>query len=158
MTLEGNASYINDQGVVEHTTCVPKVTSVSENTLNARFYNVSANTNYTVRLSAVTRTKRNGDSVEVYCTMPVTVPDKQKLSRFTWKKMEEEKKWMFKLLMPRISERNGPICCYRIYLVRMEAQQGLGELSSPKDLHIISYQEAHRTPKGGAYVAEMFTR
>lgn len=158
MVLEGNASYISDHGILKHTTWGPKVTSVSENTLNARFYNVSANTNYTVRLSAVTRTKRNGDSVEMRCTMPVTIPDKQKLSRFTWKKMEEEKRWMFKLLMPRISERNGPICCYRIYLVRMEAQQNLAELSRPEDLHIISYQEAHRTPKGGAYVAEMFPR
>lgn len=157
--MEGNASYVNDQGVLEHTTWGPKVTSVSENTLSARFYNVSANTNYTVRLSGVTRTKRNGDSVEMRCTMPVTVPDKQKLSsRFTWRKMEEEKKWMFKLLMPRISERNGPICCYRIYLVRMEAQQNLAELATPEDLPIISYQEAHRTPKGGAYVAEMFSR
>lgn len=152
------ASFINDQGILEHTTWGPKITSVSENTLSARFYNVSANTNYTVRVSAVTRTKKNGGLADMHCTMPPTIPDKQRLSRVTWRKMEEEGRWMFKLLMPRVSERNGPICCYRIYLVRMESQQKLAELPVPSDLSIVSYHEAHRTPKGGAYVAEMFTR
>ncbi|XP_017783668.1 PREDICTED: tyrosine-protein phosphatase 69D isoform X2 [Nicrophorus vespilloides] len=155
VNLEGNASFINDQGIMEHTTWGPKVTSVPENI--AKFYNVSANTNYTVRVSGVTKTKKNGDFIEAHCVMPPTVPDKQRLSRITWKKMEEQGKWMFKVLMPRISERNGPICCYRIYLVRMEAQQKLTELPSPEELDVVSYQEAHRTPKGGAYVAEMFT-
>lgn len=155
--LEGNASFLNDQGIMEHTTWGPKVTSVSENMLSARFYNVSANTNYTVRVSAVTRTKRNGEHVELYCRMPTTVPDKHKLSRFSWRKVTEEGKWMFKLFMTRISERNGPICCYRIYMVRMEAQQKIAELPTPENLPVGSYQEAHRTPKGGVYVAEMFT-
>lgn len=126
--------------------------------LSTRFYNVSANTNYTVRISGVNRLRKNGQSVTLNCTMPPTTPDKQKLARFHWKKMEEQGKWMFKLFMPRVSERNGPICCYRIYLVRMESQQKLSDLPTPEDLTIVSYQEAHRTPKGGAYVAEMFTR
>lgn len=152
------ASFINDQGILENTTWGPKTTSVSENNLSTRFYNVSVNTNYTVRISAVTRTKKNGDYIESHCYMPPTVPDKQRLSKFEWRKMEEEGKFMFKLLMPRVSERNGPICCYRIYLVRMEPQQKLTELPEPSDLNVVSYQEAHRTPKGGAYVAEMFTR
>ncbi|XP_076262498.1 protein tyrosine phosphatase 69D isoform X2 [Rhynchophorus ferrugineus] len=156
VNLEGSAEFLNDQGVMEHTTWGPKVTSTSEKTLNTRFYNVSANTNYTVRISGVTRVRKNGQAVVLSCTMPPTLPDKQKLSRIHWQKMEEQGKWMFKLFMPRISERNGPICCYRIYLVRMEAQQKLSELPTPEDLTIMSYQEAHRTPKGGAYVAEMF--
>lgn len=143
---------------MEYTTWGPKVTSVSETTFNARFYNVSSNTNYTVRVSAVTRTKRNGEYKELYCRMPPTVPDKYKMSRFSWRKVTEEGKWLFKLLMYRISERNGPICCYRIYMVRMETQQMLAELPSPENLPVGSYQEAHRTPKGGVYVAEMFTR
>nr|XP_022914694.1 tyrosine-protein phosphatase 69D [Onthophagus taurus] len=157
VTLEGNASFINDRGILELTTWRPKARSINENTLNTRFYNVSANTNYTVTVSAVTKSKKSGDKVELFCTMPPTIPDKQRLSRFNWRKMEEQGRWVFKLFMPRISERNGPICCYRIYLVRMEAHQKLAELPSPDELEIVSYNEAHRTPKGGAYVAEMFT-
>lgn len=40
----------------------------------------------------------------------------------------------------------------------METNKGLAELPSPEDLHIGTYHEAHRTAKGGAYVAEMFSR
>lgn len=158
VNLEGSASFINDKGLLENTTWGPKAKSISENTLNTRFYNVSANTNYTITISAVTRTKKYGEKVELYCSMPPTVPDKQKLSRFNWRKIEEQGRWVFKLFMQRVSERNGPICCYRIYLVRMEAQQKLAELPAPEELEIVSYRQAHRTPKGGAYVAEMFTR
>lgn len=158
VNFEGSASFINDKGILENITWGPKAKSISENILNTRYYNVSANTNYTITVSAVTRTKKYGEKVELYCTMPPTVPDKQKLSRFNWRKIEEQGRFVFKLVIPRISERNGPICCYRIYLVRMEAQQKLAELPSPEELEIVSYRQAHRTPKGGAYVAEMFTR
>ena len=158
VNLEGNACFLNENGDVENITWGPKVTSINENILSARFYNVSANTNYTIRVSAVTRSKKNGEKVELFCTMPPTIPDKQKLSRFTWSKMEDQGRWMFKLNMPRITERNGPICCYRVYLVRMESQQKLGELPEPDKLEIVSYRQAHRTSKGGTYVAEMFTR
>ncbi|CAH1103184.1 unnamed protein product [Psylliodes chrysocephalus] len=157
VTLEGSAIYLNDQGQLDNITWGPKSTSIREITLNTRFYNVSANTNYTVRICGVTGLKKNGQFVTLNCTMPPTLPDKQKLARLHWKKMEEQGRWMFKLFMPRISERNGPICCYRIYLVRMEDQQKLSDLPNPEDLTIMSYQEAHRTPRGGAYVAEMFT-
>lgn len=144
---------------MEHTTWGPKMISANENTFNTRFNNVSANTNYTVEISAVTKAKKSGETVNLTCTMPSMLPDKQKLSsQLHWRKMEEEGKWLFKLSMARASERNGPICCYRIYLVRMEDQQKLAELAAPEDLLIVSYHEAHRTFKGGAYVAEMFTR
>ncbi|XP_050313580.1 tyrosine-protein phosphatase 69D isoform X2 [Anthonomus grandis grandis] len=157
VNLEGSATFINEQGHLEHVTWGPKVTSTSEKTLITRFYNVSANTNYTVRISGVTRLRKNGIPKTLSCQMPPALPDKQKIARIHWKKMEEQLgKWMFKLFVPRISERNGPICCYRIYLVRMEDQQKLSDLPTPEDLTIMSYQEAHRTPKGGAYVAEMF--
>ncbi|CAH0562390.1 unnamed protein product [Brassicogethes aeneus] len=156
--LEGSASYVNEQGLLEQITWGPKVTNVNEKNPVTRFYNVSANTNYTVKLAGVTRLRKNGESVETSCTMPPTLPDKQKLSRISWRKMEQEQeKWIFKLSMPRVSERNGPICCYRIYLVRMEDQQKLAELPTPEDLTIVSYMQAHRTPRGGAYVAEMFS-
>lgn len=158
VNLVGNATFLNEQGELDNVTWGPKVASISAINLSTRFYNVSPNTNYAVNISGVTRLRKKGTPVTLYCQMPPTLPDKQKISRIHWKKMEEQLgRWMFKLLIPRISERNGPICCYRIYLVRMEDQQKLSELPSPEDLTIMSYQEAHRTPKGGAYVAEMFS-
>lgn len=156
VVLQGNATYTDELGIHRHTTWGPKITSVSNTTLNTTV-TVAPNTNYTVRVSGVTRLKKNGDTAEAYCTMPPTIPDKQKLSKFNWSKVEDKDRYMFKLFMPRISERNGPICCYRVYLVRMEPQQRLSELPMPEELSVMSYQEAHRTPKGGAYVAEMFT-
>lgn len=114
--LEGGASFINDQGITENITWGPKMTSVSEKYYNTRFYNISANTNYTVKISAVTRMKKHGKHVVTHCTMPPTTPDKSKLSQYSWTRVEEEGKWMFKLYLPRMSERNGAICCYR-YIV-----------------------------------------
>lgn len=154
--MQGNATYVDELGIQRHTTWGPKITSVSNTTLNTTV-TVAPNTNYTVRVSGVTRLKKNGDIAEAYCTMPPTIPDKQKLSKFNWSKVEDKDRYMFKLFMPRITERNGPICCYRVYMVRMEPQQRLAELPNPEELSVMSYQEAHRTPKGGAYVAEMFT-
>lgn len=154
----GTATFINEQGIKENISWGPKATSTSETTLSTRFYNVSANTNYTVTISGVTRIRKEGQPLYLNCMMPPTLPDKQKLAKIHWSKMEEQGKWLFKLYLPRVSERNGKICCYRVYLLRMESQQKLSDLPVPNDLNIMSYQEAHRTARGGAYVAEMFTR
>ncbi|CAG9763906.1 unnamed protein product [Ceutorhynchus assimilis] len=158
INLEGTATFKNDLGVEENVTWGPKVTSTSEKTLNFKFYNVSANTNYTVKISGVTRLRKNGQNAILKCRTPPSLPDKQKINRIKWQKILVQKnKWMFKMSLQRISERNGPICCYRVYLVRLEAQQKLSDLPAPEDLTVVTYQEAHRTPKGGAYVAEMFS-
>ncbi|XP_060537066.1 tyrosine-protein phosphatase 69D [Cylas formicarius] len=153
--LQGHAVFKNEHGILQNTTLGSKVTSTRETSLYSRFYNLSANTNYTVKISAVTRLRKNGQPVVLSCTMPPNLPDKQKIAGIHWEKVKEHQ--IIKLFLPRISERNGPICCFRIYLVRMVAQQKLSDLPVPEDLTIMSYQEAHRTPTGGAYVAEMFT-
>lgn len=61
----------------------------------------------------MTRSRGGGIEAVKHCTMPATVPDKEKLMRFNWGKVEERGRWLVKLYMPRVSERNGPICCYR---------------------------------------------
>lgn len=114
VVLLGSATFINEQGQTQQLTWGPKVNSVSsEKPLNTRFSNIFANTNYTMKISAVTRMKKHGKHMVMHCTMPPTTPDKIKLSRFSWHRIEEQGKWMFKLNVPRVSERNGAICCYR---------------------------------------------
>lgn len=113
VVLEGGATFINEKGITQHLTWGPKMTTVNEKSFSTRFYNISANTNYTVKISAVTRTKKHGQHVVMQCTMPPTTPDKNLLLKYAWSKVEEQGKWLFKLFLPRISERNGPICCYR---------------------------------------------
>lgn len=66
---------------------------------------------------------------------------------------------MFKLFLPRVTERNGAICCYRVFLVKMKNQQKLSDMPSPEHLAISSYKKVHNGKQSfGAYVAEMFTR
>jgi len=42
--------------------------------------------------------------------------------------------------------------------VRLEPQQSVADLPAPEDIHVSSYEEVHRSKRGGAYVAEMFER
>lgn len=124
--------------------------SVNENQFTANFYNISANTNYTIKISAMTRTKKHGEREILHCTMPPTTPEKAAISKFFWTRVEEQGKWLFKLLFPKITERNGPVCCYRIYVVRLEPYKTVTELPSPEDLVVASYDDAHNNLKGNS--------
>lgn len=57
--------------------------------------------------------------------------------------------------MPRVAERNGPICCYRIYLIRLVNDSFIPK--SPKDMDILTYTEVHnmKNSEGGAYIASI---
>lgn len=60
-------------------------------------------------------------------------------------------------LHPQVSERNGPICGYRIYLVRIGKHNK--HMGTPVSLPIMSYQEAHaaNNTKTSAYIAEILS-
>lgn len=74
----------------------------------------------------------------------------------TWRKIENQGRQLFKLYLPRISERNGPICCYRVYLIKLPPQKTVADLPPPEDIAVYSYQYAHSSPTGGAYIVESF--
>lgn len=74
----------------------------------------------------------------------------------SWHKIENQGRQLLKLYLPRISERNGKICCYRIFLVKMEQHKTLADLPLPEEIGVYSYQYVHSRPEGGAYVAESF--
>jgi protein-tyrosine phosphatase len=71
------------------------------------------NSNNRITVSAVTRTRDAGEIALKHCVMPPTVPDRENLLKFDWDKVEEKGQYLFRLLKPRLSERNGVICCYR---------------------------------------------
>lgn len=97
-----------------------------------------------------------GESAYGNCSTPVTVPGGKDLNTRKWVKMTNQGRPLFKLHLPRISERNGPICCYRIFLVKLPSQKTIADLPSPQEIGVYSYNDVHDSPSGGAYIAEAF--
>lgn len=104
----------------------------------------------------MTRSRTPGKDAIGNCTTPVTIPDRDSLNMRSWRKIENQGRQLFKLYLPRITERNGPICCYRVYLVKLAPQKSVTDLPPPEEIGVYSYQYAHNSPSGGAYMAEMF--
>lgn len=157
--LRGTADYKTDKGTVKKEDMGVKskhIEPAKERKQKAIFEGVAPNTNYTVSISAITRSKRLGEYAYGNCTMPPTVPDS--VGKLLWGKLKTEKNdWIFKLYLPRLSERNGPICCYRVYLVRItEPNQ---QLDLPETIDVSTYHEVHaqNNTKGGAYIAEVIS-
>ncbi|XP_055376748.1 tyrosine-protein phosphatase 69D [Condylostylus longicornis] len=152
--LTGLATY-RSFNQIKNETWGPKVLNSDASTQRAIFENVVPNTNYTVSVFAKTRNKRTGDIAKATCTMPVTTPDV--IEKIIMTKIKTyNNKCVYKVFLPRISERNGNICCYRLYLVRTDGSNK--ELVHPEDLPISTYNEVHESnnTKGGAYIVEMF--
>lgn len=95
-----------------------------------------------------------GEEAYGYCKTAPAAPNK--VTDITWKKVQSDGKHFFQLHLPRVSERNGPICCYRIFMVKMEPQSSVAQLQKPKEIPLLTYYEVHQTTKSGAYLAEMF--
>lgn len=157
IVLDGMATYRNHH-VRRIETFGPKVKSIDRNLFKADYENVPPNTNYTVKVSGMTRSKRPGDVAAASCSMRPTVPEA--VERSMWGKVQTETgSWVLKLLLQPVSERNGPICGYRVYLVRLGKHVGR-HIGRPDSLPIMSYREAHaaNNSKGGAYIAEILSR
>lgn len=153
--LGGYATYMRD-GRPVNDTWGPKTRRVEAPQHKAVYDGVEPNTNYTVTISATTRHHKKGEQAVAKCTMPVSVPKEIKKIIVT-KVKTLDNKCVLRLHIPRVSERNGPICCYRLYLVRMaNNDQELPE--KPEKLNISTYDEVHspNNTHGGAYIAEMF--
>lgn len=157
IVLDGLATFRSEKGTLRNETYGPKVKSVDEKLQKAEYENVPLNTNYTIHVSGVTRSKRPGDFASAICKMPKTTPE---IGPILWGKVKTETDhWIMKLFLPRISERLGPICGYRIYLVRMpplitEANKHLPPVD---ELAISTYEAVHASnnTNGGAYIAEI---
>lgn len=160
VVLNGVAMYRLEKGILRNETYGPKVKSVNESPQRAEYDNVPLNTNYTLRVSGVTRSKRPGDFASATCVMPRAPPD---IGSILWGKIPSEREnAILKLYMPRLTERNGPICGYRVYLVRLPSGVSANEklLPSIDELALGTYHEIHaaNNTQGGAYIAETFSQ
>ncbi|XP_017137165.1 tyrosine-protein phosphatase 69D [Drosophila miranda] len=154
ITLEGNYRYTLENNIFNEK-WGPKIRRVDEPHHKTTYDGVSPNTNYSVTVSAITRHKKNGELAGGHCVMPVSTPDV--VGRTMWSKIKHGSKYLLKLYLPKISERNGPICCYRLYLVKITNANK--ELPAPDKLNIDTYHQVHseNATKAYAYVAEMIS-
>lgn len=154
--LEGKATYML-KGQLFNEKLRPKLRRVDEPNYRTTYESVNFNTNYSVSVSAITRHRKTGEPAIAKCFMPVSVPDT--INRVLWTKVRtNENKYIFKVFIPRVSERNGPICCYKIYLIRMKSPN-FDIPPSPAKLNISSYQDVYsvNNSMGGVYLAEMLS-
>lgn len=152
VVLLGNAHYRNESGDVDLYTYGPEA-KMSAGT-NTRFDNVRPNTNYTIKVAVMTKQKHVGKDAVQSCTMPPTTPERNELSKFIWTKVESDQRWLLRLTMQRVSERNGLIRCYIVYLIRLRPGQRTTDLPPPEDIPISTYEAVHAVGEGGAYVAD----
>ncbi|XP_030375463.1 tyrosine-protein phosphatase 69D [Scaptodrosophila lebanonensis] len=155
ITIEGSYQYSLPSGV--HTEKLPpKIRRIDEPNHKTVYDGADPNTNYTVAVSAITRHKKTGELAHGNCSMPVSVPT---VDRTMWTKVKlNQNEYVIKLYLPKISERNGPICCYRIYLIKLK--NGNKELPTPDKLDIATYHQVHNDTKmlGDTYIAEMISK
>ena len=107
---------------------------------------------------AKTKFKICGEPKSAKCATPEVPPNVDELNQASWKRVPATslKRVIFQVNVPRISQRNGPICCFRIVVVKLQkGQDTTSNLVSPEKLQLLTYEEVHSTPKMGAYVAEV---
>lgn len=151
--LKETASFINEEGQRQYYNNEQKH-NVAGSLRNYTFYHALPNTNYTVKVYAGIK-RQYSSPMNAVCRMPVWVPFSE---RVTWWKYYHEGQVVLKLPVPRVSERNGTICCHRIVVVKLEGDSMLQTLPEPSKLPISTYEEVHRSPSStGAYVAEAFS-
>jgi protein-tyrosine phosphatase len=109
--------------------------------------------------SIVTIEKFSFQNTTVSCKMRQTAPRREQLNRVQWFNDRRNGKDIFRLRMPKISERNGKICCLRVIVVRMQEGQGHDQLPDQEILQISSYKKVHESGDAarpwGAYIAEI---
>lgn len=104
------AQFVNEHGVGDVATFGPMVQTVKSTLLFARYDDILPNTNYTVEVSAETRTQK-GFVSEAYCQMPATLPDKHVFGNMTFARYRQADSWILALHLARLSERRGSTHC-----------------------------------------------
>ncbi len=161
--LRGHAQYVDADGDSQVELFDPEVKTEDANSRKTRFDFLKPNTNYTVEVCAVTRRKECGQVAASSCKMRQMPPAAEQLNRFQWSSDSRSGHPVFKLRMPRMSERNGRICCLRVIVVRLRRGQDARTLPHQSELVLSSYRKVH--PHGmpgededeswGAYIAEI---
>uniref|UniRef100_T1J5Q6 protein-tyrosine-phosphatase n=1 Tax=Strigamia maritima TaxID=126957 RepID=T1J5Q6_STRMM len=150
--LIGFATYVNARGLHIVDEDSPIEFDTPESAVKVP---VAANTNYTIQICAVTSVgcgNMSEISADSQCSTPPSVP--VHMPEFQLQKADNtEECRKFKLVMKRITERYGPIKCYRIILYKMKSNE---EIPVAQSIDILSYSEVHKDGSHGAYIAEAF--
>lgn len=154
--LEGAAHFIDADGSFRDDTFGPEIKTEDSSTLRTRIDFLKSNTNYTVDVCAMTRRKQCGDRTGSSCKMRQTPPRAEHLNRFQWYSDSKSGRPVFRLRMPRMSERNGNICCLRVIVVKLRQGQTAADLPHQSELKISTHDSVHQDVNtGGAYIAEI---
>ncbi|CAG0888867.1 unnamed protein product [Darwinula stevensoni] len=156
--VEEKSVFLNELGVWEEAKDTNVLSAHNRSSLTIQGI---PNTNYTIQVCAMSRNGQCGTKSRVTkvseCYMGPNLP--KQLPRFTWRKLKSsEENQIFKVLLVRASERYGPICCYRVVIVRYGEDLQGRELPYPQEISVSTYQEAHnhRGQHLTGYIAEMF--
>ena len=114
--------------------------------------------NIHVKVCAVTGSKECGSWSSDACSMKPRAPLEPELNRFSWSAEEKEEKNLFKLSIPKLSGRNGGICCIRVVVVKLKTGESISNLpEDPGKLKLTNYAAAHTDEGWGAYLAEVIS-
>lgn len=161
--LSGRARFKDENGKTTVISTSPQTKTTESSSGNStmrmtRFDFLEANTNYSVRVCAVTGSKECGGWSNDACTMPPRAPLETELSKFNWVAEEKEEKNLFKLSIPKLSGRNGGICCIRVIVVKLKGGEEISSLpSDPTKLKLQTYAAVHAEDGWGAYLAEVIS-
>lgn len=155
LLLDGWSYFKAEHGRYINQTFGPKAKTVDKSMRNHAIYDsVPPNTNYTLSVAAITRSKKPGAKAYISCTMPPSVP-KNIPKALLGIHLSDSYNWIFKLILPRVSERSARICCYRIYMIRLGKDFKLNK--SPNEYDVQTFEEVHgvNNSKGGVYMADI---
>ena len=164
--LNGYASFADPLGASSIDKFGPELktedtTSIAPNgVLSTRFDFLPANTNFTVNICAVTRSQACGQVAMGACKMRSMPPKMDQMTRaFQWVNDRRVDRDIFRLRTSKLSQRNGPICCLRVVMVRMRPGSSAQDLPQDQtELPMLSYNKVHDAANPsvwGAYIAEI---
>ncbi|CAB4058228.1 E3.1.3.48 [Lepeophtheirus salmonis] len=137
--LNGRADYVDQNGNIIRDDWGPKHKTEDSSIFHTRFDFLPSNTNYSVKS----------------CMMKSTPPRPEILNRFQWfADSNIDGRGVFRLRIPKLSERSGKICCARVIVVKLKRGQTVLQLPHQSALQISTYSTV-QNQEGGAYIAEI---
>merc|ERR1712001_577557 len=126
--------------------------------MTTRFDFLPANTNFNASICAMTRIQKCGEQALNSCKMRSMPTTMDLLSRsFQWINDQRLNRDIFRLRTTKLTQRNGPICCVRVVMVKMKSGFGASDLPQNQEvLPMLSYNKVHddNNPQAwGAYIA-----
>ncbi|KAK2726620.1 hypothetical protein QYM36_007454, partial [Artemia franciscana] len=162
LRLSGQAEYYDQHSIHRREDYGP-MTGTSEAT-EFRFHQVPANTNFTVQVSGTTSSKKSGLIASSSCFMGPSPPSMLDLNKVGWSRVRmmnpadyDSLRISFKVNVPRLSERFGEVCCYRLILVKLSEDRTTKELPEAESLQYGFYRDVEHQLVY-AYLAEIIDR